>query len=90
MSSLVAQIRDDLSKAGLDQHAVNTATKIMEERLPPKTYTAAVWFLGIITIILAGGAIASVVLKTGGAEGLWGAVGAGVGALAGIFGTKTG
>lgn len=53
-------------------------------KLSPETYDTAVWFLGIATVILAIGSMVLVGLDKA-SEAVWGALGAGIGGLAGIF-----
>lgn len=53
--------------------------------LPPGTYNRAVIFLGWATVILTLGSILLAGLEKEVPEALWGALGAGIGGLAGIF-----
>jgi hypothetical protein len=56
--------------------------------LPSKTYNMAVVFLGLVTLVLALGSIGLAGLGRSVPEALWGALGAGIGGLAGIFMAK--
>jgi hypothetical protein len=83
-------VRGDLAAAGVPQDAIEKAVASIERNFPTKTYLLAVWFLGIVTMILVVGGVASGLLGKTVPDALWAALGAGIGALAGIFTGKGG
>jgi hypothetical protein len=64
---------------------VQAVTVELAKTFPPQVYKTAVWFLGSVTTVLVLGAITLTILNKTPSEALWTAVGAGIGALAGIF-----
>jgi hypothetical protein len=83
-------VKADLRAAGASPDIVNKVDETIQKNFPKKTYELAVWFLGIATIILILGAVASSMLGKATSDALWASVGAGIGALAGIFTGKSG
>ena len=74
-------LRNSLPSGKVTDQEIEKAAEAVAA-LPSKTYNLAVVFLGLVTVILAAGAI---YLGDGVNEALWGALGAGIGGLAGIF-----
>ena len=78
-------VKEDLTAAGVAPDAIAKAVAAIEKNFPTKTYLLAVWFLGIVTMVLVVGGVASSLLGKTAPDALWVALGAGIGALAGIF-----
>lgn len=86
LAKLANIVGKDLRAANFTQDQVDTVTDaIHQANVEPGTYNTAVVFLGLITIALAVGSVVLAALQRDVAEGLWGALGAGIGGLAGIF-----
>jgi flavorubredoxin len=83
----VAAIMKDLQEKGVDSAAIEKVKNTLEN-MKPETIDKAVLFLGWATLILALGSIVLAVLGKTVADALWGALGAGIGGLAGIFMSK--
>lgn len=90
MSKRKEAVIDDLRAAGANASGIEAARKSLDKHFTEKTYLLAVKYLGVATIILIVGAVASLLLKIPTSEALWTAVGAGLGGLAGIFTAKSG
>lgn len=80
----------NLKTKGFGPDDIKKVEKALEESIPKKTYEVAVWFLGISTLILIIGAVVTLLLGKTTSDALWTCVGAGLGALAGIFTGKRG
>lgn len=84
---LIDKVTEAMRAANFTDEQVATVVTTIAENIPPKTYIIAVWFLGGITALLSLGAL--ILLKSeSDLQGLWAALGAGIGALAGIFTAK--
>lgn len=84
---LVEKVSETLKAEGFNDAQIAKVATAIAENFPPRTYIVAVWFLGGITVILVLGAL--YYLSAGqSTEAIWVAVGAGIGALAGIFSAK--
>ena len=86
--TIIEEIAKKLEAAGLGDAEVAIATKVLSDNLPSRVYLVAVWFIGIITGVLVVGALFLMAKNTANMEPVWVAVGAGLGALAGIFSSK--
>jgi hypothetical protein len=85
----VDKIEKALLNEGFDQTVVDKIKNAIIPNLEPKTYNIAIIFLGVVTFTLAFGSIILALEKVTLPEPLWGALGAGIGGLAGLFtGTK--
>ncbi len=80
----VEKIAKDLEEKGIDPGTI-AKVKSTIENIKPETINKAVHFLGWATVVLALGGILLAVLGKTVPEALWGALGAGIGGLAGIF-----
>lgn len=69
----------------IDPAKESEAQSTISGNLPPETYNKAVIFLGWATVVLTLGSILLAGLDKEVPEALWGALGAGIGGLAGIF-----
>ena len=90
MATLREAVKADLKAVGASTDIVDKVDESIQKNFPKKTYELAVWFLGIATIILILGAVGSSMLGKPTSDALWATVGAGIGALAGIFTGKSG
>lgn len=90
MSKRSDAVIEDIIDAKATPEVIEAALKSLQRNFSERTYYAAVNFLGVATIILVGGAVASLLLVKPTSEAFWTAVGAGLGALAGIFTAKSG
>lgn len=79
----VARAMVELAHEGLDD-AQKAKVEDVIKNLPDKTYNAAVIFLGIATVSMVIGAVVLAAIDKS-VDALWGALGAGIGGLAGIF-----
>jgi hypothetical protein len=80
------RIPRSLREAGFADAQIQQAQNAVEAAVvPEKTYTTAVLFLGIVTLVLGIGTILLAALNRTLPEGLWVVLGAGIGGLAGIF-----
>jgi len=86
--SVIQKIAKELKTVGLTDQQVAKVTQILSDNLPSHVYVIAVWFIGLITAALVIGALALMAKSTSNMEPVWVAVGAGLGALAGIFASK--
>lgn len=82
----VAAIMKDLQEKNVDIATIEKVKNTLEN-MKPETIDKAVLFLGWATLILALGSIMLAVLDKV-PDALWGALGAGIGGLAGIFMSK--
>jgi hypothetical protein len=80
----VENIAKDLQEKGVDTGTIEKVKSTIEN-LKPETIDKAVLFLGWATVVLALGSIVLTGLDKKVPEALWGALGAGIGGLAGIF-----
>ncbi len=85
MSKQQDAVLRDLDAAGATTEVIETARASLGKNFPEKVYSLAVVYLGIATILLVLGAVVLLWLGKEAPDGLWVAVGAGIGALAGIF-----
>jgi len=88
--SQVARIKEAVVKAAspdttLSPEQEREIENAIAINLPPEAYKKAVIFLGSATLVLALGSILLAGLGQEVSEALWGALGAGIGGLAGIF-----
>lgn len=74
-----------ISQGMIDPSKEFEAQSTISANLPPETYKKAVIFLGWATVALALGSMLLAGLAKEVPEALWGALGAGIGGLAGIF-----
>jgi len=81
----VGKVTKTLMDEGFTPEQVDKVEKTIKANLPPETYNNAVIFLGWATLVLVVGSMILVGLNKPLPEPLWGAVGAGIGGLAGIF-----
>lgn len=80
----VAAITKDLEEKGVDSGTISKVKSTLEN-MRPETIDKAVLFLGWATVVLALGSIVLAGFGKTVPEALWGALGAGIGGLAGIF-----
>ncbi len=78
------KISRSLRESGVPEEHVEAAAEAVVN-LPEKTYNTAIYFLGGVTLLLALGAVVLPAFGNQVADALWGALGAGIGGLAGIF-----
>lgn len=81
----IEKIEKELKEEGLDDAQSKQAISIMKANLPVKTLTAAIHYLGWATLLLVVGCIVLPYYDKTPPEAIWGALGAGIGAMAGIF-----
>ena len=81
----VKKIMKVLQSEGFDQDQSEKIEKAIISNIPPGAYNKAVIFLGWVTVALALGSILLAGLDKPLPDALWGALGAGIGGLAGIF-----
>lgn len=84
----IEKVKAAMKTQGVPDQYLDAAGVAVAQSLPPKTYTTAVLFLGLVTLLLAVGAIGLAAYGKPVADALWGALGAGIGGLAGIFMAK--
>ena len=85
MSQLARAVAQDLRNQKLDPDVVATVTKAIDENIPKRAYEVAIWFLGISAFVLVSGAVLALFKDKNVSEAYWVAVGAALGALAGLF-----
>ncbi len=83
-----AVLRNTLKDQGIPDAQLDAASEAILN-LPDRTYNTAILFLGAVTLLLALGAILLPLFGVTVADALWGALGAGIGGLAGIFMAKS-
>jgi hypothetical protein len=81
---------EDLKAVTADGVVIKTVQESLKRNFPPKVYIHAVWFLGLATLVLVTGAVACLLKQKEMSEAMWTAIGAGIGALAGIFTAQNG
>ena len=81
----VQKVDDVLEEQGFTEEQRAQVKGAIIANLPPETYSKAVLFLGWSTFALVLGSILLAGLDKTVPEALWGALGAGIGGLAGIF-----
>ena len=81
----VKEIMKDIKSEGFDDEQSQKIEKVIKSYIPPEAFNQAVLFLGWVTVVLAVGSILLASLDKSLPEALWGALGAGIGGLAGIF-----
>ena len=81
----IDEVRNSLEKEGFDSGQLDRVEQAIKVNLPPATYNKAVIFLGLATVLLVLGSIFLTGTNKVVPDALWGAVGAGIGGLAGIF-----
>jgi len=79
------KLEHDLESRGVSEADREKVKEALVANLPARTYNAAVVYLGIATVALVLGSILLGGLNKEVPEALWGALGAGIGGLAGIF-----
>ncbi len=84
----ISTVRSTLKDQGVPEAQLEAASQAIIDRFPSKTYNTAILFLGAVTLLLAIGAISLPAFDKEVADALWGALGAGIGGLAGIFMAK--
>ena len=84
----IEKVKSAMKQQGIPDQYLEAAGMAVVQSMPPKTYTTAVLFLGCVTVLLAAGAIGLAAFGKEVADALWGALGAGIGGLAGIFMAK--
>ncbi len=84
----ISTVRSTLKDHGVPDAQLDAASQAIVDKLPSKTYNTAILFLGAVTLLLAIGAVLLPVFDKEVADALWGALGAGIGGLAGIFMAK--
>jgi hypothetical protein len=70
---------------GLSADQVQQVKNAIVANLPPETYGKAILFLGWATVLLVVGSVGLALLGKMVPDALWGALGAGIGGLAGVF-----
>ena len=80
----VQKVVKDLEDKGIDSATVEKVSRTIEN-LKPETFDKAVFFLGLVTLLLAIGSILLAGFAKTVPDALWGALGTGIGGLAGIF-----
>lgn len=88
MAQIQIQRVEDALKNDFSQDQLAKVRTAIVSNLPPKTYNLAVVFLGLATLVLTIGSVVLLFAEREVADALWGAVGAGIGGLAGIFMAK--
>jgi hypothetical protein len=83
-SSSDERITAILKEAGLDDGKIDMVKGAIKS-LPPKAYNNAVFFLGCATLVITLGGVFLIAYNKTVPDGLWTALGAGIGGLAGIF-----
>ena len=81
----IEKIEKDLAGKGVDQATVEKVKSTIIENMKPESIDKAVLFLGWATVVLAVGSVVLAGISKTVPEALWGALGAGIGGLAGIF-----
>jgi hypothetical protein len=79
------KVEEILQKEGFDAEQSRKIGSAIRSILPGPVYNKAVVFLGWATVVLALGSILLAGVEREVPEALWGALGAGIGGLAGIF-----
>lgn len=74
-----------LASEGFNEEQTQKVEAAIAASLPEKTYNMAVVYLGVVTVALVLGSILLGGLEKEVPEALWGALGAGIGGLAGVF-----
>lgn len=86
MSQLqVEKVEEALEQQGFSPEEMQIVKGVILANLPPETYNKAILFLGWATVALVVGSIVLASLDKTVPEALWGALGAGIGGLAGVF-----
>lgn len=84
---IIDKVSEQLQAQKFTTDQLAAIEKAVRDNLPAQVYVIAVWFIGAITLLSALGAL--FLLPDGNeAESVWVAVGAGLGALAGIFSSR--
>jgi len=78
------KLEQNLQKQDIKGELANRVDTAVKDSLSQGTYDKAVLFLGWVTVLLTVGTLALAYLDKA-PEALWGALGAGIGGLAGIF-----
>ena len=89
MSKQQEAVLRDLEAAGATTDVIATARVSLGKKFPEKVYNLAVVYLGLATILLVLGAVVLLWLGKAAPDGLWVALGAGIGGLAGIFTSRS-
>ena len=84
----VQKVEEALKAEGFSAADTQKVRGAIMAHLPAKTYNTAILFLGWATVALAVGSIVLAGVGNAVPEALWGALGAGIGGLAGIFMSK--
>ena len=90
MSKQQEAVLRDLEAAGATTDVIATARVSLGKNFPEKAYNLAVVYLGLATILLVLGAVVLLWVEKAAPDGLWVALGAGIGGLAGIFTSRSG
>lgn len=80
-AAVLAELKDE----NVDKATLQKVAEAIDRNFPEKIYTVAVWFLGVATLLLIIGAVMALLMVKPSSDALWTAIGAGLGALAGIF-----
>lgn len=84
---LISKVTKVLQNHNFGDDQIAIVAKAISDNFPPRVYFIAVWFIGVITLSMALGAVA-LLFKGISDEAVWVAIGVGLGALAGIFAGK--
>ncbi len=79
---------EQLEKNGSTPEQITAFQKAYYDNMPEEVYIKAVNFLGYVTGVLVLGAVLLLCIKINVTEALWGAIGAGIGGLAGVVTAK--
>jgi len=82
------KIKRILEKAGLTGDVLEDAKDEIVQNIPEKVFTSAIFYLGLVGILIIAGSIALVIAKLTVPEGLLALGGTAVGGIAGIFAQK--
>jgi hypothetical protein len=85
----ISTVRTTLKDQGVPADRLEAASQAIIDNLPAETYNSAILFLGAVTLLLALGAVLLPAFGKEVVDALWGALGAGIGGLAGIFMAKS-
>ena len=85
MAKRFEKMEKELRNEGLDDDVAQKAMEVFKANLPPPVYKSAIHYLGSATILLVFGSIAMYIYKGALPDAIWGAIGAGIGGLAGLF-----